>query len=69
MKEITCIKERYLSGDATVCRKCDTSRISKIMEVLFRIESQETEPSELDVVTKLVIDSYTEETRIKNKMM
>jgi len=52
MQEIIAIKERCLSDNPTICRKCSLSPISRVMDVLSRIERQEAKQHELEIVTK-----------------
>jgi len=54
MKEISIMKGQLLSDDPDVCKKCDQSPVSMVMDVLFRIERAETAHSELDRITNLL---------------
>lgn len=54
MKEISIIKGQRLSDDPNVCKECDQSPVSRVMDVLFRTERGETAHSELDRITNLL---------------
>jgi len=69
MKEISVIKERCLLDNPNICRNCDISPISMIMDVLSRIERREAKQSELDMLTKSLKTGQVEGMLLKNKTL
>jgi len=68
MKEIIDIKERCLLDNPTICRKCSLSPISRVMEVLSRLERQEVKHDELETLVKSLKTGQVKWKRLKREI-